>query len=298
MKKETFQFISKDGMVIYGYKWLPDNTEVIAVMHIIHGSVEHAMRYINFGQYLTDNGIAVYIHEQRGHGKTAGEIENLSYFSDEDNGWELALYDISEVIKIIKYDLPEKPLFVLGHSMGSFLARDLVSQNTEKIDGLIITGTIKKSFIDDLQFKIVGRYIKYRRRKKGRRYRDINLHKLVYEKLTLSRDEDIVKAYADDPYCGHTATLEYLDEMFKGMIKVSSSESFEDTEKSLPIYMLSGEKDKAGGKKVTTIYDAYKKAGVRDVEYKIYPEAYHEILNEINREEVYQDIYDWINIKM
>lgn len=295
MKTETCTFSSTDGMEIYVYKWLPDNDDIKAVLQITHGSIEHALRYEHFGKWLTEKGIAVYIHDQRGHGKTAGEIENLSYFSKEDNGWDLAIEDIYTVTKTIKKEFPNKPVFLLGHSMGSFEVRDYASRYGNEINGLLLSGTSSDSFSQILQYKFGLIYIKGLIKKNGKEFRSEKAHNMAYGNLNLSRDESVEKAYLEDPYCGHLCTLEYLNEMVGGALKVSTAPIFEKTPKDLPIYIFSGEKDKVGGKKVEKVYNKYNKAGVKDVSYKIYDGAYHEVLNEINKEEVYTDVYDWMN---
>ncbi len=289
-----YSFISKDNKKIIGYKWLPEN-RCIGVVQIVHGSVEHALRYKAFGNYMVKNGFAVYIHDQRGHGKTAKELEELSMFSNRENGWELAKEDILYVNEMIKKEYSDLPLFLLGHSMGSFLVRDIISETNNVANGVILTGTTPIDIKNMTLYQCAKVYINFKKKFFGNRYRDKTLHKYIYEDLILTRDDAIVDKYKEDIYCGYTATLEYLSEMFKGMIAISRVENIKNIDRLLPIYVMSGELDKVADQKIKTLYDTYKSVGLKDVELKIYKSAYHEILNETNKIEVYDDILNWIN---
>ncbi len=294
MERE-FSFTSKDDMNIHGYQWFPKEDDVLGVVQIVHGSVEHAQRYREFGKFLVENGYVVYIHDQRGHGKTAKNEDDLSIFSKDANGWQHLKNDIITVNQMIKQEYKNVPVYMLGHSMGSFLVRDLISEMANIADGVILTGTIPIDFKNVFLYKSARLYILALKKVKGKTFRDNGLHKYIYEDLILTRDKSIVKAYKEDIICGYTASLEYLGQMFKGMIQVSNKKKIKQINKDMPIYIMSGEFDKVAGSKITTIYDMYKACGIKDVTLKIYQESYHEILNETNRDEVYKDILKWTN---
>ncbi|MCT4542100.1 MAG: lysophospholipase [Vallitalea sp.] len=295
MRAEAYTFNGKDDLNIQVYKWLPDNNEVKAILQITHGSIEHAMRYRHFGEWLTEKGIGVYIHDQRGHGKTAGKVENVAFLTERDNGWELLIEEINCVTKTIKKEYPDKKIFLLGHSMGSFEVRDYASKFGRDIDGLLVCGTVPNRLKDKIQFKFARKYLKKQIKKYGKKYRSQKVHNMVYKELLLSRDKSIEEAYKADPYCGNLCTIDYINQMIIGVTRIMTSECFDNTPNDLPILIFSGEKDNVGGAKVSSVYDTYKKAGIKDVSLKIYEGAYHEVLNEINKEEVYEDIYQWIN---
>ncbi|MCP4136088.1 MAG: alpha/beta hydrolase [bacterium] len=307
MKTDAYSFISSDGMSIHVNRWLPDSGEPVAVLHIVHGSVEYADRYSNFAEYLTNNKFAVYAGDIRGHGKTAGSEDELSYFSDEKDGWGLAIEDLKKITGDIENEFAGKPVFILGHSMGSILVRDYIAKYAHGLQGAILSGTGGANPALLHSGRILARLAMIF---KGRKSGSPALHKLIYGTLNdgvenpstdydfLSRDEAVVQNYIDDIFCGYTVTTEYAYELLKGVISAGKMKTFNKTPAGLPIYLFSGELDPAGGKhgvEVNRVFKNYQKAGVCDVSLKRYPRARHEMLNEINREEVYGDILSWLN---
>ncbi|MDZ7796374.1 MAG: alpha/beta fold hydrolase [Candidatus Marinimicrobia bacterium] len=136
--RKTDYFSTDDGVDIAFICWLPDEKPLAAVQ-IAHGMAEHAARYEEFAAYLCKNGIAVYANDHRGHGKTAGSLDKLGYFADE-SGWIKVVTDMRRLTKIIRKDYPEAPVFLFGHSMGSFLARTYITLYDD-IHGVILSGT-------------------------------------------------------------------------------------------------------------------------------------------------------------
>lgn len=303
----TFSFNSKDALEIITYVWEPDNkTNVKGVVQIVHGSIEHALRYDDFAKELNKEGYVVYANDQRGHGKTAKSKDDLSYFSDMNNGWELAIYDLYTITKRIKMDYPNLPIFLFGHSMGSFLVRDYASAFGNNINGIIISGTSGKNIL----LPIVKHMALKEMKKNGRKSRSRKLHDFVYGTLNkkiknpktscdfISRDENEVNKYVNDPLCGYICTAEYIYEMIKGTIKVNNTACFNNTPNSVKVLIISGNTDPVGGTKgkgVKKVYNAYIKAGIKDVQIKLYKDARHEVLNELNKYEVYSDIKQWLN---
>lgn len=311
MIQTTFNFKSKDGMKIHVYKWAPkSDVKPKAVLQLVHGSVEHALRYRDFAAYLVKEGFVVYANDHRGHGETAGTVENLSYFSDLDNGFNLAVDDLNSLNKKIRAENETLKVFILGHSLGSFMLRKYVTQYSESMDGMILTGTGGgKKLLLNFGLAIASRDLK----RKGRRHPSEKLHKLMYGPLNnnvknkisdvdfISRDQKIIDAYNLDPFCGHTVTTEYALESLKGIKFCSTQASYALTPKDMPVYIMSGQQDLVGGKnakEVKKIAKHYKNSGVKDLELKIYTEARHEILNEINKVEVYEDIVSWLEKRL
>lgn len=306
MKRDHYSFASIDGVEIQVNKWLTDSKPK-AVLHLVHGSVEHIERYSRFAEFLSRKGIAVYGSDIRGHGKTAGAVDNQSYFSDKPDGWDIALGDLKEITNTIKEDFPDVPVFIFGHSMGSFLVRDYISKYGDELKGAILSGTGGGRVMLQHVAKVLSKIFMI---VKGRKSNSPFLHKLLYGTLNddienaetdldfLSRDREEVQKYIDDPYCGHTITPEYLHEMVRGIIRISRKEAYQNAPADLPLMIFSGQNDPVGGpggKEVINVRNAYQAAGLKDVTLKLYPEGRHEMLNEVNREEVYQELFDWMN---
>lgn len=273
MKKQEYTFESSDGMLIHVNKCLPEKGKAKAVVQIVHGSVEHVDRYMEFAKFLTDNRYAVYASDLRGHGKTAGSEENLSYFSDEKDGWNLAIKDLKKITGDIDIEFPQKPVFLFGHSMGSMLVRDYISKHGEGLQGAIISGTAGGFPILLNAAKLISRMAMTL---KGRKSRSLFLHKLVYGTLNdgienavtdydfLSKDPEEVQKYIDDLYCGYTVTPEYIYELSKGALGICKTKAFKNTPSDMPLYIFSGDNDPAGGIKgndVIKVYEKYREWG-------------------------------------
>lgn len=311
MKAETYTFPASDGLDIFVYRWLPDPERAPkAVLQIAHGSVEHAKRYEPFAEFLVGHGFAVYANDHRGHGKTAGSVDNLSYFSDRDDGWDLTVQEMHRLTAQIQADHPGLPVFLLGHSMGSLLAREYLLRHGTELRGVLLSGTAGGLVLLVKTMKWVCRGMM---RIRGRRHHSPFLHALLYggfnKKIRnpktdfdfLTRDEDEVRTYIDDPYCGRTVTIEYAYQMACGVDKLYKPESYSRVPRDLPVLFLSGEEDPVGGTKGKDVKAAcrkYLEAGLTDVTLKLYPGARHELLNEINREQVYKDLLDWMNARI
>ncbi|MBU3916496.1 lysophospholipase [bacterium] len=310
MKEESFTIKSSDEMEIVGYQWQAEKGKPKAIIQIAHGSAEHASRYKGFAGRLTENGFVVYANDHRGHGKTAGNVDNLSYFSDEDNGWHLAVEDMFRLTQKARKEYSGLPVFLLGHSMGSLLSREYILHYGKDLQGVILSGTAGGLV---LLIKVLKFFSKRMMKSKGRKTNSLFLHNILFNSLSkkinprktdydwLSRDEREVQKYIDDPYCGRTVTPEYAYQLACGADKLLKPDSYFGVHKELPMLILSGDNDPVGGKKgkdVKKVCQLYKKAGVKDVTLKLYPEARHEIFNEINREEVYEDVISWINQRM
>lgn len=304
-KEKNFTFTSSDGLDIYVYKWIPKDGKVKGLVQIAHGMAETASRYERFAKVLNENGYIVYANDHRGHGKTAGTIEKLGYLADQD-GFELLVEDLYKLSLIIKDEHPNLPLFMFGHSMGSFAAQRYIMLYNKTLNGLILSGSNGKQGI---VLKAGLSFAKTEIKKKGRRNKSQKLHNLIFGKYNnafkpnraasdwLSRDEKEVDKYIENPYCGGVFTAGFFHDFFKGLISIEDKKNFKLIPKDIPIHILSGDKDPVGnfGKGVMELYNRYRDHGVKDLQYKLYKDGRHEMLNEINREEVFQDIVDWLN---
>jgi len=306
MKSETFNFKANDGQTISAYKWLPaDKSNIKAVMQIAHGMAEHASRYEDFAKVLIESSYGVYANDHRGHGKTAGSLDNIGYFAPH-NGWGLVVGDMYKLNSIITKNHPGLPIYLLGQSMGSFLVRSYIMRYRDKLSGVVLIGTSGDPgplkylaiLIAKLEMKIKG--------KKAKSPLLDNLSFGGYNRIFapnrtkfdwLSRDTSAVDKYVDDPFCGDIFSAGFFYDLLTGVKDIGNFSNIENISKDLPILFLSGEDDPLGNKTrgVLQVYDLFKKAGIKDVHYKFYPGARHEILNEVNKEEVCQDIIEWLD---
>ncbi|SFS53481.1 alpha/beta hydrolase [Marininema halotolerans] len=304
MKVESFTFTTHDGENIFVHKWLPEG-EVKGTVQIAHGMAEHAARYQPFAEALTQAGYRVFANDHRGHGQTASTQERLGHFADED-GWMRTITDMYELTKEIKREFPDEPIVLFGHSMGSFLARRYVQLYGEEVQGLILSGTgTDQGFLSFLGLTLA----KLQRRVKGKRARSKLLDRLSFGKFNqsfqpirtsfdwLSRDEKEVDKYIEDPMCGQIATTQFFCDMIAGVKELDRVEQLRKIPNHLPIYLFSGEKDPVGaeGKGVKKVAHLLRLAGNMQVNVKIYEEGRHEMLNEMNKAEVYQDVIAWLD---
>ncbi len=304
MKPCDLSFESSDGTVIHGYRWDADAPK--AALQIAHGAIEHAMRYDDFANALCAQGFVVYADDHRGHGRTAGTPDNVAYFGDNDGGFDAAVDDLHVLTQRICEENPKLPIFLLGHSMGSLMARVYASRYGTELSGLILTGTGR---VSPPLIALVRSMARISMKLRGRRQRSPFLHKLVFGTLNkpfkgetgsefICSDEEVVKAYVLDPYCGNMSTAAFIYELLGGTRAASAKETFARYPKDLPLFIGAGEFDSMGGsglKAVKQDVKDFKKAGVADLEFKIYEGMRHEILNEKQKRRVYDDIIAWLN---
>ena len=298
MKKE-FYFPSKDGLTqIHAIEWIPEG-KVKAVLQIAHGMVEHIERYSDFAEYLAENGVYVTGHSHLGHGKSMVSKEKMGYFA-EPNGNACVIGDIHQLRELTQEKYPNVPYFLMGHSMGSFLSRQYLGMHGEGLSGAIIMGTGEQPDVILSGGKLVCKLIAAF---KGWEHRSDFVNGLViggFEKEMgkgwLSRNEENVKNYAKDPLSGFVFTLNAFYNMFDGMSKMNVQEKNGKFPKELPIHFVAGSEDPVGahGKGVETVYNRYVEKGAKNASIKLYLEDRHEILNEVDKEIVYQDLLDWI----
>lgn len=299
------QFTASDGKAITFYHWAPaDKNRVKGVVQIAHGMAEHAQRYDRFASFLVDNGFAVYANDHRGHGKTAGLQEAIGYI-EEGSFWLKAVSDMRSLHELAKKDFGNKPYFFFGHSMGSFLIRDYISKYGNELKGAIISAT---GGDPGLLGKIGVMIAKIESFFKGRKKQSPMLDTMSFGKFNaafkpnrtghdwLSKDEKEVDKYVDDPTCGTIFTTGFFIDLLYGVNLVNSKSVFANTPKELPIYLFAGAMDPVGdnGKGVTEVYEKFKDAGIKNVQIKLYKNGRHEMLNELNRDEVYSDILNWL----
>lgn len=303
--KQNFRFQSSDGIHrINGMRWLPDQKPYKGILQIIHGMVEHIDRYDEFARFLCDNGYVVVGHDHLGHGGSINNEEEWGFFAEK-NGIDHVVRDIHILKGQMCQEFADLPYFILGHSMGSFLARIYVTYYGEELTGAIIMGTacqppMLAGLAKALTF-LIARF-------KGWKYRSPFVDRLAFggnnRKFKpartpsdwLTRDEAIVDAYRADPRCTFNFTLSAYKDLFTAILYTGRKSNIARIPKKLPLFLIAGSQDPVGnfGKGVMTVYDRFKAAGIDDVAIKLYADDRHEILNETDRELVYQDIFAWM----
>jgi alpha-beta hydrolase superfamily lysophospholipase len=306
MESKNFIFKTDDGIEIFVYRWLPDKQDKIkAAIQLIHGMGDNAGRYAEFAENLAAEGFAVYAEDHRGHGRTAGPPEKFGHFADK-KGWELVLGDLYKLNGIIKKENPGKNIFMLGHSMGSFLTRDYVMSYPEGIKGIVLSGT---TGISALMGNIGMILSKLQIKSKGVRGKSplmLSMTFGAYNKTFkpartsadwISRDNKAIDKMLEEPYWVKDFSSSFFLDLTSGLKKISSFKNIRKTPNDLPIYFISGTRDALGNftKSVKKVISDYKKAGIKDIQYKFYKDARHAILIEINKKEVYRDIINWLN---
>lgn len=302
-----FYFLSSNGRTdIRARHWMPEGAPK-ATVQIAHGIAEHCERYEDFCGWLCKNGFAVYINDHLGHGKSVHDESELGFFDYKD-GWMKVVRDMHTIFEMSCAEYPGIPHIIFGHSMGSFLTRTYLFTYPNDFDGAIICGTAhiprsvirlghalasslaaaspKKhsAFLENTAFGTYNQYFEPAR--------------TDYDWLT--RDCDAVDKYIADPLCGFTATARLYADMMTGLLKITDKKNIDKVNKDLPVFFISGSMDPVGenGKGVKRAYAYFRAAGVKDVELKLYPGARHELLNEINKAEVYDDVVKWIKKKI
>ncbi|MDP5274132.1 alpha/beta hydrolase [Chengkuizengella axinellae] len=306
MKSEIFSVKSNDTS-FHVKRWVSDSKPK-AVIQISHGMAEHIERYGHFAKRLVQKGYAVYGNDHRGHGKTAENEEDLGFFAEQ-NGWNLVVEDMHILNTMIKEQFPGLPVFIFGHSMGSFLTRRYIQLHGEKINGVILSGSGGDG---GLLGKLGVYVVKNEVRRKGVRGRSPHMNKLIFGKFNkrfrpnrtefdwISRDKNEVDKYIKDPYTGGICTASFYYDMLLGIQELHRMKNIKLTPKALPMYFISGDKDPLSnfGKDIIDVVKTYQDVGVQDVTYKLYKNARHELLNELNADEVMSDIMEWLDGKI
>ena len=302
---EHFYYPSQGRGQLHGCRWLPDG-EVRGIVQIVHGIAEYVERYDEFARYLNGLGYLVVAEDHMGHGGSVGESETKGYFH---GGWFTAVADTYRLLETTHQAYPEVPYVLFGHSMGSFLARTYLIRYPGAVDAAVIMGTGQMSPAIIAGGKAVAAEEAHR---VGEDQTSSLVDKLAFGAYNkhfapnrtgfdwLSLNQDNVDRYMADPLCGGNATIGLFREMLGGLSFIAKPENLKRMNLNIPVLFISGEMDPVGdcGKGVKRAFESFRKAGVRDVSLKLYPELRHEILNETCRETVYEDIYQWLAAKI
>ena len=303
-----FTFLSADGKTaIHAAEWMPEGTPR-AVLQIVHGVSEHILRYAPFAEYLTAHGFAVVGHDHLGHGTTAAPGAPRLYFGPK-GSWDWVVQDVETLRKLSREQFPGIPYFLLGHSMGSFLARTHLIRHPGVTDGAVIMGTGQMAPLLIKGGRAVAAIESLR---VGEEHGSPLVQALsfkTYNKIFapnrtgfdwLSVNEENVDSYISHPLCGGNPSIGLFREMLWGMGFIAKPEQLKRMDVTTPILFISGGMDPVGdlGKGVERAYESFRAAGVQDVSLKLYPGLRHEILNETERETVYEDVRLWLESKL
>lgn len=304
--RDEFYFPSKDGNTeIHTVIWKPEG-EVKAVVQLVHGMVEYIERYDEFARYLSDRGVLVVGNDHLGHGKSVQNRSEYGYFHKK-NGNACLIADIHTLRLRMAKKYPNVPYFMLGHSMGSILMRQYVMVYGNGLAGVLLLGVVAEQPKLVLEFgrllcKTIGMIKGDHHRSKLVDYMVTGtFNKKFKPALTradwVTSDAEKLDQYVNDPLCSFVFTVNAYYHMLGGLMQISQKESAFMIPKNLPILLAAGSDDPCGnfGKGVRQIYERYKKAGIEDVTLRLYSGDRHEILNETDRDQVYVDLYEWID---
>ena len=291
---------------IHGCRWVPDG-KPRAVLQIVHGIAEFVERYDAFAEYLNSLGYLVVAEDHMGHGQSINGDGIQGYFH---GGWFNAVADTYRLLTDTREEFPDIPYILFGHSMGSFMARTILCDYPDSgITAAVICGTAwQPTFALPVLIKVIDGICK----KEGEEKPNEKLQGMVFGSYNskvehprtdfdwLSRDKQIVDDYIAHPLCGFTASAGLLREMMKGIYHIQKKGNLAKMRKDLPVFFIAGGDDPVGnyGKGIHKCVEEFKKAGMTDVSVRVYPLCRHEILNEINKEEIFEDVVRWIEKKL
>ena len=302
MQTKDFSFKSATGVCeIHGRQFLPQ-TQAKAAVAIHHGMAEHMERYTDFITYLTSNGVAVFMHDMANHGFSNQNRAELGFFGKKD-GWLGLIKDYKTVFECMTKAYPAVKHIAFGHSMGSFSVRCFDARYPELSSASVYMGTGGTNDAAGIGIKVADLIAHI----KGAHHRSEFMDKLAFgkynvkfEKRTsydwLTRDQAIVDQYIADPLCGYLFTIKGMADLLHLNTAANSDEWYEKVRKDLPILLISGAEDPVGeyAKGIDEVYNKLLQSGHTAVEEKLYSECRHEVLNELNKEEVYEDLYSFI----
>lgn len=299
-------FLSTDGKTSVSYKiWAPgDDVKVKGVLQISHGMCEYVGRYEDFALYLVSLGWAVAGNDHLGHGDTAASDGDLGYFAEKE-GYKLLVDDVHKLTGILKEKYPDVPFVLMGHSMGSFIARLYLASYAEELDAAIIMGTGGTKNPTGLGMALASFIALFN----GDHYRSELLKKIAFSgylkkcgknahpSAWITKDEERLRKYAGDPKCTYTFTVSGYHDLFSMISLVSTEEWAQMIPTDLPILLISGADDPVGdyGKGVGQVAALLTGAGNSKLTVKLIAGDRHEVLNETDRDDVYAFISGWLD---
>lgn len=292
-----------DGFLVYAFIKRPKK-DPIGHIHIFHGIAEHIGRYETAIDFFVEQGYVVSGHDHRGHGKTL-DLNGIRGYFAEKNGFNLVVEDAKEVITELRSEDPALKFTLIGHSLGSFIARRYIQLYGDQVDAAVFSGTGDDQGI----MRSIGKALAYVLGKKvGFDKENETLNSLVFGGFNkqisqpatefdwLSENEDIVASYIADDYCGFVPTTQIYIDLFNGLGLIHQEKEIAKIPKELPILLFSGDADPVGdnGKSLWKVAQQYEDAHIEDVTVMYFNEGRHELLNDSRRPEVIQSVDSWI----
>lgn len=303
MRHEAFWLTANDATELYVNHWSNDE-QPMAIVMIVHGMAEHSLRYARFAEALSAQGISVFALDLRGHGRTAAQ-GTLGYFAGE-QGWDRVVGDLSCLNHHIRARYPSTPIFLLGHSMGSYFAVAYLMQHSCSMQGAILSGS--NYFKTSLRYRAAIALARFERRRLGAKGRSKLLDKVFFYSYRravkarrtdwdwLTRDAQQVDAYIADPLCGFICTTQLWLDLFNGLKHITPVKNMVQIDNNLPLLIIGGDADPINhGHRLIDLADALRESGNRAVDIRLYGGARHEVLQETNHLEVTADIIQWLN---
>ncbi|GGY40745.1 hypothetical protein GCM10011297_12120 [Bacterioplanes sanyensis] len=284
-----------DGQTVSASYW--NTADADTVIHITHGMAEHHQRYQPLVETLIAAGYAVISHNHRGHGERAP----LGHFADQ-HGWQRVIDDIV----LVQQQCQQNNVILFGHSMGSFIAQGFARRHSEQLQGLILSGS---NYQSPWLYQLARTVARVQAKLKGPRHLSDLMNTLSFASFNrafkpaqtpfdwLSRDAQQVQAYVDDPRCGHLCSAQLWADLMTGLIEISQANALSSIRADLPVLLIAGDRDPVGqfGKGVERLAQQFRQTGHHNVTCTLYPDARHEVLNEINADQVRNDILQWLN---
>ena len=302
MIHETFWLDANDRTGLFVNQWLPESPPKANVL-LAHGMAEHSGRYARLGNALCEAGYGLYAHDQRGHGKTA-TAGTLGYFAEKD-GWSTVVNDVASLHQRIGQNHPNSPIFLLGHSMGSYIAQAYLMTDSTQLQGAILSGS---NFQPAALYRAASLIARFERRRQGAKGRSALIEWLSFGSFNkafkpnrtsfdwLSRDPAEVDAYARDPLCGFRCTNQLWVDLLGGLQQISKASNLTRIDCDLPLLVIGGVCDPVSqGKRLEDLANALRSAGSQHLQLNLYPQARHELFNEINRDEVTAEVIHWLD---
>ncbi|NND74686.1 MAG: alpha/beta hydrolase [Ilumatobacter sp.] len=302
MSAESFTITAPDGQQVACFRWRADAPK--AAVQIEHGAAEHAARYGRVAERLVGAGYEVFANDHRAHGRTADQFGTFGVARP--GGWSAIVDDAHQLTRHIRDELPDAPIVLFGHSMGSFIAQQYVQQWGDGLAGLVLSGTAGGLDLDDATMAIItalgeGDGADEPSEVFAAMFGGFN-EPFAGPDATgfewLSRDADEVAAYVADPWCGFPLSNGYVADMLAGTAATWTPEAEANIPRDLPVYVMGGAQDPVGGENVQSVKDLvarYEAAGIGPITLKLYDGGRHEMLNETNRDEVETDLVAWLD---
>lgn len=301
MQHRTFWLDSSDGVPLYVNHWRAEGAPRAVVM-LAHGMAEHSGRYARLGAALCQAGFALYAHDQRGHGKTAAQ-GMLGHYAD-DQGWSKVVGDLASVNQAVGQRHTETPVFLLGHSMGSYVAQAYLMHHGAGLQGAILSGSNFQPVALYRSARLIARLERLRQGRTGRskliEWLSFGTFNNAFKPVRtpfdwLSRDTTEVDRYMQDPLCGFRCTNQFWFDLLGGLQQISKPANLAQIDPGLPLCIIGGECDPVSeGKRLKDLADALGAAGHQNVQLTVYPHARHEVFNETNRDDVTRDVIAWL----